>query len=476
MSGRSVSLRSEGRATPARTVGGRKAESDRWLERLTGVGSSKPTFYAEWRRKSQELDRAVEALNAISTALGTTTRGPQVLCRAVLEAVGRRFGASCAAIVFTGRHMLAERPPQIIVWPEAESAPEEPGGLPFGLREVADRAATGLGPAVGGGRRAGGIRLPARVGVPLRTGGDLLGTLVMCLPESPLDENDLAVLDALANQVAVAIENACLYEESEQLRARFTAAWEEANRQARELEKRNRQLQRARQRLLEGRQHQLISQERNRIARELHDTVAQYLVSIGMNLEWCRRHEPSSSAVNERVSISKELARSALAHIRGTIFELGSLDKARPGFVLALQDLAEEFRATARLDVRVRIRGGPCPLPLSTEHALFRIAQEAMWNVAKHAGASRAWINLDLGGDTLQLSVSDDGTGDAGAIRRHLERAGSLRRSGYHRGLANIRERVHELHGTVRVTRYRGGGVRLTVTAPVERAGTDARA
>lgn len=448
MSSRSASRRFDDgavRAPAADTL----ALGERWLERLTGVRSSKPTFYGEWRRTSRSLDRAVEALKAISIAFGTSTRGPQALCRAVLRAVGPPFDASFVAMVLAGRHVAAGRLPGVIAWP---------AGGPVVAEE-------------GRGSRS------ATVAVPMRAGGETLGTLLLVLPDDAFDDSALTVLEALSNQVAVAIENACLYEESEHLRAQSIAACAEAERQAEELEKRNRQLERARQRLVGTQKRQLIGEERNRIARELHDTVAQHLVSIGMNLEWCRKHEPGSSPVHERVSVSKELARSALSHIRTTIFELGSLEETPFGLGPALRDLAEEFRATAWLDVCVRTRGAPCPLPLPVEHALLRVAQEAMWNVAKHAGAKHAWIELERGADVLRLSVSDDGTGDAGAIRRDLEQVrSSSRRSRLHRGLANIGERADEIHGTVHVRRRRGGGVRLVVTTPVERAGTDVRA
>lgn len=406
-------------------------------------------------------------------ALDTAPRGPQALCRAVLEALGSHFGASNAAMVFTARHIFAERLPEVIAWPQADGSRDH-GDLSRGLRTVAGRAMSRGEVVLVGGRKTPGGARSANVGVPLRAVGGPVGALVMRLRTGTLDDSDLVVLEALAGEIAAAIENACLYEESARFESRLTAVWAEASRQVGELEDRNRQLQRARQRLGESRRHQLIGGERNRIARELHDTVAQHLVSIGMNLEWCRQQETIPPEVRERVSVSKELARSALLHIRSSIFELGSLDGARSGLVLALRDLADEFGAMARLDVRVRTRGRPGPLPMPVEHALFRIAQEAMWNVAKHAGASRAWIDVDLRKDILRLSVSDDGTGDAGALRRHLQQ-GIPRRARRHRGLADMRGRAHELHAAVRFTKRRGGGVRLTVTVPLERAETDAR-
>lgn len=394
--------------------------SDPWLERLTGARSSKPTFYAEWRRKSHGLDRAIEALRAISAALCTTTSGPDVLCDAVVDALARHFGAAAVSLTLAARQEFRR------------------GAVPGRFADLERRT------------RAEGrpVALPGMVGVPVLLDGNTAGSLLVALP-AEIDESDVAILQTVANQLAVALENACLYQE--------------ANERTRELEERNRQLEIAHRRLSEAGQRQLISQERHRIARELHDSVAQHLISIGMNLEWCRQNEPSS-AVGRRVAVTKELARSALTQMRAAIFELSELDPQRSGMRGVLLDLVREFRATTPLRVRIRTRGEPATLPLAAQHALFHIAQEAMFNAVRHAAAHGIWVDLSYRPGTVTLSVGDDGTGDPQAIQRRLARAVAPG------GLVNIRERARELHGTVRVRPRRGGGVRVVATVP---AGAD---
>ncbi|HEV7648879.1 MAG TPA: histidine kinase [Actinophytocola sp.] len=387
--------------------------SDPWLELLTGARSSKQSFYAEWRRTSHGLDRAVEALRAISAALGTTTSGPDALCDAVVDALARHFGAPAVSLRIDGRRAFRR------------------GARPEAFASLARRTSAEGRP----------VRLPGMVGVPVSA-----GTLLVALP-GEIDGSEVAILQIVASQLAVALENACLYSD--------------AGRRTRELEERNRQLEVAHRRLGEAAQRQLISQERHRIARELHDSVAQHLISIGMNLEWCRQQEPGSPA-GRQVAVTKELARAALAQMRSAIFELSELDTQRAGMRGVLLDLAREFRATTPLRVRFRARGEPVALPLAAQHALFHIAQEAMFNVARHAAARCVWVDLAYRADAVTLTVADDGAGEPHAIQRRLAHAAPPG------GLVNIRERALELGGTARVLPRRGGGVRVRVHVPVD--------
>jgi signal transduction histidine kinase len=390
--------------------------SDPWLERLTGARSSKQTFYAEWRRKSHGLDRAIEALRAISAALCVTTSGPDALCEAVVDTLARHFGAPAVSLTLDERREFHR------------------GARPAAFAELADRTRVAGGP----------VTVPGMVGVPVSQGA-APGTLLVALPDE-LDDGDVAILQTVANQLAVALENACLYAEASQ--------------RTRELEERNRQLEVAHRRLGEAGQRELISQERHRIARELHDSVAQHLISIGMNLEWCRKQDPSST-VGRQVAVTKELTRSALTQLRAAIFELSELDTQHSGMRGVLLELAREFRAITPLRVRFSSRGEPAALPLATQHALFHIAQEAMFNVARHAAARSIWVELVHRPDAVTLTVADDGTGDPAAIERRLRRAAAPG------GLVNIRERTRELRGVARVLPRRGGGVRVCVRVPV---------
>ncbi len=254
---------------------------------------------------------------------------------------------------------------------------------------------------------------------------------------------------------------------------RALAGWTEAERRAAELTMRNGQLRRGREHLARVRQAELVNAERHRIARDLHDSVAQCLVAIGMHLEWCYRHTDACSPAYGRLAASKELARAGLDWVRSAVAELSGLEHPGTGLGQALRDLAADFRSAGQLSVSVRVTGFQRQLPPAVEHSLFQIAQEGLWNVVRHARASQAWLSLEYAEDQIRLSVSDDGSGDPVRTRRFLTAAAP--RQGRH-GLRNMAERTEELGGDVRVRRRRGGGLRITVRmpAPARAAGPDA--
>ena len=451
---------------PAAEEGGSEVR-ERNLERLIGVRSSKPTFYAAWREKSARLDRTIETLERISAALCVAPEGPGALCEAVVEAAAHHFDARWAAMTLADGP-LAQELPSVIMHSRGTVARGWDDAPPV-LQTLAARAVSArrLVVAAGDAGDEDGADRGDAVAVPMLLRDELAGALAVGLPPSAhIEESDLSILLTLANHAGLALHNAWTFQESERLRERAEAASRAAELHAAELGRRSRQLERARRRLEEARRRQLLGQERSRIARELHDSVAQHLLSIGMMLEWCRKQEPSSSPIIERLVSSKELARSALEEIRGVIYELSRSEHSED-LPAALEELADEVRHTTDLGITLRSRGGQRPLPRATEHGLSQIAREALFNVARHADASRAWVLVRYGDRSVRLTVADDGSGDARRLQRRLETA-ARGGTGYHRGLANIAERARGLAARVRFAPRRGGGVRLEVTAPLE--------
>ncbi|MBV9715329.1 MAG: hypothetical protein JOZ64_08140 [Solirubrobacterales bacterium] len=404
------------------------------LERLVGIRSSKPSFYAAWREKSARLDRTIETLERISIALCATLDGPQAVCEAVVQAAGYHFNARWAAMGFSSG-VDAHDLPRVIVAGAAAGAGASASGAepepPPAFGELAARALAARGPVV----RKGGAEGGGAVAAPMPLRGELAGVLAVGLAEDAgVESSDLSILVTLANHAGVALHNAWSFQELEGTR--------------RQLEETGRR--------------QLLSQERNRIARELHDSVAQHLLTIGMNLEWCRRQDFVPDPVLARVVASKGLARSAVDEIRAAIFELasdGQIELRR-----ALREVIDELRAGTRLELSLRTFGAPRPLPGGMHHAIVQIAREALFNVVRHAGATRASVTLHwlLGG--VALVIADDGGGDPRRLQRLLE---APRPTGEHFGLTGIADRVRGLGGTAAFARRRRGGVRLRVEIPL---------
>jgi signal transduction histidine kinase len=419
------------------------------LERLIGVRSSKPSFYAAWRDKSARLDHTIETLERISSALCAAPAGPVAVCDAVVEAAAHHFDARWAAMVFSDEDVGVG---MARVFVHASHGVIQRWEVPPRMLEaLTDQTLAAKGPVLAEhdeGLEFGGEPCVI-VAAPMPVHGKLAGILVVGLPDGvKVAPSDVSILVTLANHAGVALHNASLFQENE--------------RRSAELERRGSELEGTLRRLEQAGRRQLLSEERNRIARELHDSVSQHLLTIGMHLEWCRRHESTSSAVLERVVSAKALARSAMDEIREVIFELssdGQIELPR-----ALRDVIEDVEAGTRLKVGLRVYGQTRPVAAATQHALVQIAREALFNVVRHAEARHAWVTLRWRPEVVSLAVADDGSGNHRKLQHQLFIS---RPDGDHLGLTGIAERVRSLGGATWFERRRGGGVKLRVEVPL---------
>jgi nitrate/nitrite-specific signal transduction histidine kinase len=203
-----------------------------------------------------------------------------------------------------------------------------------------------------------------------------------------------------------------------------------------------------------------ILEERDRIARELHDGLAQTLAAIGMQSERVRGALAEGNGAAARVAVEhiERASEAAYSDVREAIVGLrtGSVGDFRA----ALAETAEWFEDTTGIAVTVgfALDDARALSPLA-ELQLLRIVQESLTNVRKHAGASRVWIALapdeEIG---IRLAVRDDGMGfDPDAAPRHGRQ---------HFGLLIMRERAESLGGTLAITAAPGTGTPITVTLP----------
>ena len=253
--------------------------------------------------------------------------------------------------------------------------------------------------------------------LPLVTRYRTVGAIFFCyLPGQEPGEDEQVFLRAVADQAAVALENARLFAE-----ARGKAALE----------------------------------ERQRLARELHDSVSQALYGIALGARTARKLvDQNPRLVADPLDYVLSLAEAGLAEMRALIFELRPESLETEGLVAALEKQAAALRARYEIEVKTSLCAEPEASPGAKE-AIYRIAQEALHNTVKHARANNVRIEMGCSPVSLTLKVSDDGVGfDArGDFPGHL-------------GLRSMRERAARLGGTLTVETSPGAGTLISAQIP----------
>ncbi len=197
--------------------------------------------------------------------------------------------------------------------------------------------------------------------------------------------------------------------------------------------------------------------ERGRIAREIHDGIAQMVYMLSLSLETAvDRVGSDPDEQRQRLKDLTALAKNALWEVRQYIFDLRPLLSGDEGLVGAVQGQVKEFQAVSDMPVEVTVTGTPVRLPVETSAALYRIVQEGLGNVFRHARAARVDVALAFVDGTVRLSITDDGVG--------ISEAEPGGRIGH--GMENLRRRVEELHGSIDVRSESGAGTRIEVEVP----------
>jgi signal transduction histidine kinase len=244
------------------------------------------------------------------------------------------------------------------------------------------------------------------LGVPLMIKGEILGMLTLDHSQPGFfTAHHADLILALANQVAIAIENARLYAQAEDM---------------------------------------AIATERSRLARDLHDSVTQTLFSASLIADVLPRlWERNSEEGRRRLEELRQLTRGALAEMRTLLMELRPSALVEVELGDLLRQLGEAFTGRSRIPIQLKIEGN-APISPDVKVGLYRIAQEALNNIAKHAGATQVNLNLHSQPDGLELTIADNGCGfDTTSI------------SAEHLGLKIMNERSKEI------------GVRLTVNSQI---------
>ena len=221
------------------------------------------------------------------------------------------------------------------------------------------------------------------------------------------------------------------------------------------------QLMKTRSQLAQTEHEAGMAAERQRIAHEIHDTVAQGLSSIQMLLSVAEADINAGKPKEEplkKIAIAKKSAADNLAEARAMIAALQPAALAKTNLEGALERIAENIES---VDVNISVEGEDRQLPMRTETTLLRIAQGALGNVVKHSQATAALVTLTYDPDEVRLDVVDNGVGfDPAQVAARPRGLG-------HIGLGAMRERAREVGGTLAIESTPGQGTAISVAVPI---------
>ncbi|MBI2854998.1 MAG: GAF domain-containing protein [Chloroflexi bacterium] len=417
------------------------------LRRKDEIGKLSTAFAAMTRDLTQARDeiwtrnQELIALNSIAATVSQTLRLEDVLEKALQKVLAVvRAEAGC---VFLRRHQsnaltLVSRmgPSKLFLCAYAESVDSTCAchqvlrlGSTLVVNDVSQCPA--LSEAL-----ATGDTISCFVCVPLQSKDKTLGIMnLACSRDWCITESDLRLLQSIGRHVGLAVENSLLFEETrreEDLRGQLLTAVITAQ-----------------------------EDERRRISRDLHDGLAQTLTGLIMNIESAENlSTQENSGLHSKLSAVHKIAANALEDLRKMMRGLRPTALDDLGLVAAIQSYAETHLESAGIHVDFATDGQPKRLPPAVETALFRITQEAINNITKHARARNVKISLATDNGMVRLTVEDDGHGFDVRTLSAYNGTQSL-------GLLGMRERATLLSGTFKVRSIPGQGTCITVGIPI---------
>ena len=203
-----------------------------------------------------------------------------------------------------------------------------------------------------------------------------------------------------------------------------------------------------------------VLDERQRLAGEIHDTLAQGLAGIITQLEAAAGLEADAKERRAHLEKALALARQSLGEARRSVRALRPAELESSQLQEAIGKLASEWSVVSGVPVLIQTVGEPSPLAPEVEVTIFRLVQESLTNVGKHARAHRVVVTVSYLDDAVRLDVLDDGVGFAGPGNG----------DGY--GLVSMRQRISRIGGTLDIETTPGGGTTVTASIPVP-AGSD---
>ena len=379
------------------------------------------------RQRTHELENRnheLAAMNSIATTISQSLNLDNLL-RATLTRVLSLVRASAGAVYLTdpsGGDLVLELEMGTTPW-LAEIAARVPigqgcVGLAAAQARTVCSSQEGLSTMLPGESTCG-----PTLCVPLMSKGRVLGVMTLVAEsEQGLPPQEIDILEAVAGQVGVGIENAKLFDQVQNL---------------------------------------AVLEERDRIAREMHDGLAQILGYLNLRIRVAEEMlvHGDNTGLHSELQHAAAVTQEAYADVREAILGLRTSITLEQDLLATLREYLRKFRQNSRIEADLEVRGSaPITLAPAAEVQLIRIIQEALTNVRKHARASRAWVRLQVKDGTAEVSIGDDGRGF------DLEQTAA--REG-HFGLQTMKERAESVGGTLEVQTAPGNGTTVLVRLPL---------
>ncbi|MDQ1459659.1 MAG: hypothetical protein QOI08_1143 [Actinomycetota bacterium] len=281
------------------------------------------------------------------------------------------------------------------------------------------------------------------LGVPLQVGERLIGMIGVANKATGYGADDELILSTFANAVAVAIENARLYERQRELIAG---------------------LQQLHERLDEAERHQLLARERDRIAGRLHDQVEQEFFSIGLGINSLLENDDVDPVAAEQLRAIRRRAIATADEVRSAIFALAIPGQGNGDLVSGVRSLLRDLEHRSDLQTHLAVSGLVPSRLEQLQDVLIAVVDEALNNVERHARAEMVLVSLRAEDDRLELVVQDDGLGIPDLI------LSSYPDSYLHFGLRHMRQQILDVGGSFQIGDGDEAGtiVRVSVTLASE--------
>lgn len=276
------------------------------------------------------------------------------------------------------------------------------------------------------------------LGVPLRVGTRMIGMIGVANKDDAYGTSDERILSTFANQVAVAIDNARLYERQREMIA---------------------SLQDLHARLSEAERTRLLASERERIAGKLHDQIEQKIFSIGLGVNALLESDDIAPAASERLRKIRQVAIETADEARRAIFALAAPGHGSGDLAADVSSMLRELERRGGLEAHLVVKGTAAPELDQFQELLHSLIGEALTNVERHSLATTVLVSIRYGDDHVDVVIQDDGVGVSDLV------LGTFQDSYLHFGLRHMRQQVLDLGGSFEVARADEHGtiVRLSI-------------